>query len=184
MDIEDAVCNTTCIYPEEYDFEYCEFAGLNEYIADIIEELSGFKDIKLVLNEYKEYKAQNNLELQCMDLIKAFIPEYTYEEMEEWTWEKLMKMTVRAERLAELKGFDWHLQDESEEYMEEMNKINSDNKELIDELYKQGIDPMFYFENEVKRLLTREVIDFPLISGGHWNDEVILDVIRRQSTNV
>ena len=184
MDIEDSVCNTTCIYPEEYEFEYCEFAGLNEYVADVIETLSGFKDIKLVLNEYKECKAQNNLELQCMDLIKAFIPEYTYEEMEEWTWEKLMKMTVRAERLAELKGFDWHLQDESEEYMEEMSKINSDNKELIDELYKQGIDPMFYFEDEIKRLLIHEVIDFPLISGGHWNDEVILDVIRKQGTNI
>lgn len=184
MDIEDAICNTTCIYPEEYDFEYCSFAGLNEYVARIIEDVSGFGNVQTVLNDYRQYKQQSNLELQCMDLIKAFIPEYTYEEMEDWTWEKLMKMTVRAEKLAELKGFDWHLQDESEEYMQEMSKINSDNKEFIDELYANGVDPMFYFEDEIKHLMIHDIIDFPLIGGGHWNDEVILDAIRKQRSNI
>lgn len=184
MDIEDAICNTTCIYPEEYEFEYCAFAGLNEYVARIIEDVSGFGNIQTVLNDYRQYKQQTNLELQCMDLIKAFIPEYTYEEMEDWTWEKLMRMTVRAEKLAELKGFDWHLQDESEEYMQEMSKINSNNKEFIDELYANGVDPMFYFEDEIKHLMVHDIIDFPLIGGGHWNDEVILDAIRKQRSNI
>ena len=180
MEIEDAICNTTCIYPEDYEFEYCGFAGLNEYVAKLLEELSGFSNIYTVLDEYKQYRQVVTLELQCMDLIKAFIPEYTYEEMEDWTWEKLMKMTVRAERLAELKGFDWHLQDESQEYMQEMSKISSDNKEFIDELYYKGIDPMFYFENEIKQLMVHDIVDFPLISSGRWNDEVVLDVIRKQ----
>lgn len=184
MDIEDAICNTTCIYPEDYDFEYCTFAGLNEYVAGIIEDVSGFGDINKVLNGYRQYKTQSSLEIQCMDLIKAFIPEYTYEEMEDWTWDKLMQMTVRAEKLAELKGFDWHLQDESQEYMEEMSKINSNNKEFIDELYANGIDPMFYFEDEIRHLLKHDIIDFPLIGGGHWKDEVILDAIRKQRSNI
>ena len=133
-EVEDKICDTACIYPEEYEFETCGFAGLNEYVADVIQQLSGFKDIQTVLNEYRQIKANVNLEIQCMDLIKAFIPEYTYEEMEEWTWEKLMFMTARAEKIAELKGFDWHIQDQTEEYMEEMSKINSDNKEFINEL--------------------------------------------------
>ena len=180
LDIEDAVCNTTCIYPEEYDFDTCGFAGLNEYVADLVIELSGFKDIQDVLNEYRKAKEMNNLEMQCMDLIKAFIPEYTYEEMEDWTWEKLMYMTARAEKIAELKGFDWHLQDQTEEYVEEINRMNSDNKEFIKELQDNGIDPMYYFSEELESNFKREILDFPLIGGIHWNDEVILGVIRKQ----
>lgn len=180
MDIEDATCNTCCIYPEDYEFETCGFAGLNEYVADIILDLSGLKDIRSVLVEYRQMKEQVNLEVQCMDLIKAFIPEYTYEEMEEWTWEKLMYMTVRAEKIAELKGFDWHIQDQTEEYMEGISKINSDNKEFIKELQDNGIDPMYYFSEELEQTFKREIIDFPLIGGTYWNDEVVLGVIREQ----
>lgn len=178
---EDKICSTACIYPEDYEFETCGFAGLNEYAANIIQELSGFNDIQTVLEEYRKAKESSNLEIQCMDLIKAFIPEYTYEEMEEWTWEKLMFMTARAEKIAELKGFDWHIQDQTEEYMEEMNKINSDNEEFIKELQNNGVDPMFYFSEELKSTFTHEIIEFPMISGANWNDEVILDAIRRQN---
>ena len=83
LDLEDSICNTACIYPEHYDFTTCGFAGINEYVSNIIKEISGFNDIRSILNDYYKYKEVNNLETQCMDLIKAFIPEYTYEEMEE-----------------------------------------------------------------------------------------------------
>lgn len=180
MDMEDSICNTACLYPDDYDFTVCGFAGLNEYVANIIKDISNFNDIRSILNEYYKYKEMDNLEIQCMDLIKAFIPEYTYEEMEEWTWEKLMQITVRAEKVAALKGFDWSLKDESEQYIEEMQNINSENKEFIKELESNGIDPMFYFEDEIKHTFKKEIVDFPLIGGTHWNDEVILGVIREQ----
>lgn len=180
MDMEDSICNTACLYPEDYDFTVCGFAGLNEYVANIIKDISNFNDIRSILNEYYKYKEMDNLEIQCMDLIKAFIPEYTYEEMEEWTWEKLMQVTVRAEKVAALRGFEWSLKDESEQYIEEMQNINSENKEFLKELETNGIDPMFYFEDEIKHTFKKEVLDFPLIGGSHWNDEVILSVIREQ----
>ena len=180
MDMEDSICNTACLYPEDYDFTVCGFAGLNEYVANIIKDISDFSDIRSIINEYHKYKEMDNLETQCMDLIKAFIPEYTYEEMEEWTWEKLMQITVRAEKVAALKGFDWSLKDESEQYIEDMQNINSDNKEFLQELETNGIDPMFYFEDEIKHTFKKEVLDFPLIGGSHWNDEVVLSVIREQ----
>ena len=180
MDMEDSICNTACLYPEDYDFTVCGFAGLNEYVANIIKDISDFSDIRSILNEYHKYKEIDNLETQCMDLIKAFIPEYTYEEMEEWTWEKLMQITVRAEKVAALRGFEWSLKDESEQYIEEMQNINSDNKDFIKELETNGIDPMFYFEDEIKHTFKKEVLDFPLIGGSHWNDEVVLSVIREQ----
>ena len=177
---EDAICNTSCLYPEEYDFTECGFAGLVEYASENIIKQSGLLDIQDVLSEYKQYKDYSNLEIQCMDLIKAFIPEYTYEEMEEWTWSKLMYMTVRAESIATLKGFDWHIEDQSEEYMKEINKITKDNKEFIEELKNNSIDPMYYFSEELKQSFKHDILDFPLIGGVHWNDEVILDVIRKQ----
>ena len=180
MDIEDSICNTACLYPEDYNFTICGFAGLNEYVANIIKDISDFSDIRSILNEYHKYKEMDNLETQCMDLIKAFIPEYTYEEMEEWTWEKLMQITVRAEKVAALRGFEWSLKDESEQYIEEMQNINSENKEFLKELETNGIDPMFYFEDEIKHTFKKEVLDFPLIGGSHWNDEVVLSVIREQ----
>ena len=180
MDMEDSICNTACLYPEDYDFTVCGFAGLNEYVANIIKDISDFSDVRSILNEYHKYKEIDNLETQCMDLIKAFIPEYTYEEMEEWTWEKLMQITVRAEKVAALRGFEWSLKDESEQYIEEMQNINSENKEFLKELETNGIDPMFYFEDEIKHTFKKEVLDFPLIGGSHWNDEVVLSVIREQ----
>lgn len=180
MDMEDSICNTACLYPEDYDFTVCGFAGLNEYVANIIKDISDFSNIRSILNEYHKYKEMDNLETQCMDLIKAFIPEYTYEEMEEWTWEKLMQITVRAEKVAALRGFEWSLKDESEQYIEEMQNINSENKEFLKELETNGIDPMFYFEDEIKHTFKKEVLDFPLIGGSHWNDEVVLSVIREQ----
>lgn len=180
MDMEDSICNTACLYPEDYDFTVCGFAGLNEYVANIIKDISDFSDIRSILNEYHKYKEMDNLETQCMDLIKAFIPEYTYEEMEEWTWEKLMQITIRAEKVAALRGFEWSLKDESEQYIEEMQNINSENKEFLKELETNGIDPMFYFEDEIKHTFKKEVLDFPLIGGSHWNDEVVLSVIREQ----
>ena len=158
----------------------CGCAGISEFVAARIEKESGFQDIRDVLNEYKYAKQFNNLEIQCMDLIKAFIPEYTYEEMEEWTWQKLMEMTARAERIAELKGFDWHIQDQSEEYFKEMENISSDNEEFIKQLQNDGVDPMFYFEDEIKETFQSPIIDFPIILGQSWNDEVVLDVVRKQ----
>ena len=177
---EDNICNASCLYPEDFDFGECGFAGINEFVAARIEKESGFQDIRDVLNEYKYAKQFNNLEIQCMDLIKAFIPEYTYEEMEEWTWQKLMEMTARAERIAELKGFDWHIQDQSEEYFKEMENIRSDNEEFIKQLQNDGVDPMFYFEDEIKETFQSPIIDFPIILGQSWNDEVVLDVVRKQ----
>lgn len=180
IDLEDAICNAACLYPEEYEFETCGFAGLNEYVADIIQELSGFSDIQTVLNEYNHFKEQVNLETQCMDLIKAFIPEYTYDEMQEWTWQKLMEMTARAERVAALRGFDWHIEDKSKEYAEGLSEIDIENPKFIEELKQNGIDPMFYFADELKDIGKHEILDFPLIGGTHWQNEEILNVIREQ----
>lgn len=181
-DKQDAVCNAACIYPEEYDFAVCGYAGLPETVSEYIENLSGFTDIDVILNDYRTAKELNSLEIQAMDLIKAFIPEYTYEEMKEWSWQKLMEITARAEAIARLKGFDWHLEDQSKEYKEQLASFTPDNKQIIDRMYKEGIDPMVYFADVIKKEFDsrKNVVDFPLITSGKWNNGGIIDAIKRQ----
>ena len=180
MDMEDSICNTACLYPEDYDFTVCGFAGLNEYVANIIKDISDFSDIRSILNEYHKYKEMDNLETQCMDLIKAFIPEYTYEEMEEWTWDKLMKITARAEAVCKLKGFNWELQDTSEDYKKQFESISIDNKEIVDNLIKNGIDPMMYFSDTLRTTFNHDIIEYPIITEAKWNDEAIINATRKQ----
>ena len=42
---------------------------------------------------------------------------------------------------------------------------------------------MYYFAEEIERSFKRDILDFPLIGGTHWNDEVVLSVIRKQIKN-
>ena len=179
-DIEDTICSVCCLYPEEYDFANCGYAGLNEYVASLIEYYSNFTDISTVMQTYKNYKEDNSLETQCMNLIKAFIPEYTYEEMEEWTWDKLMKITARAEAVCKLKGFNWELQDTSEDYKKQFESISIDNKEIVDNLIKNGIDPMMYFSDTFRTTFNHDIIEYPIITEAKWNDEAIINATRKQ----
>lgn len=177
-DLCDKVCNIGCLYPEGYDFSLSPLAGLSKFASKYITNLSGFDDIQEILKHYHNEKNNTSLESQCMDMIKAFMPEYTYEEMEDWTWEKLMKTTARAEKIAKLKGFDYHLNDRSEEMKDEYDKFNSDNTEFINNLYKNGIDPMTYFAHEFE--FTKPVLDFPLIIGKSFDNEEVLDAVKKQ----
>ena len=180
-DLHDNICNLACLYPEEEDFNTIYLAGLPDYVARIIEEESGFTNIDKIMECYYNAKENITLEEQCMDMIKAFIPEYTYEEMEDWTWKRLMEITARAERVARLKGFDnYQLNDKTKEMEEEYNQMNSDNPEFVNNLYKHGIDPMFHFKSELK--LDNDILDFPLILGTSYDNEVILDAVRQQIT--
>ena len=36
------------------------------------------------------------------------------------------------------------------------------------------------FEDEIKETFQSPIIDFPIILGQSWNDEVVLDVVRKQ----
>lgn len=177
-DLHDNICNIACLYPEDYNFSKCYIAGLPDYVSNIIEEESGFTNIDKIMECYYNERDNVTLEQQCMDMIKAFMPEHTYEEMEEWTWQKLMQTTARAERIAKLKGFDYHLNDKTKEMTEEYDKMNSDNPDFIKNLYEHGIDPMFHFKHELK--LENDILEFPLILGSSYDNEVILDAVRKQ----
>ena len=175
--LENAICNLSCVYPDSYDFSECEFGVLPTVIAGYITKISDFNNINDIFNEYDLALSNNNLQQQCMDLIKAFIKDYTYEEMEEWTWEKLMQMTVRAERIAKYQGFDYHIQ-KNENYNPEQS-IN--NPEDIKILLNNKINPILYFKDQLE-FRNLNMVDEPFIIGNNWNNKEILDAFRKQKT--
>ena len=179
-EIEDVVCQLGLIYPEDWRFEQSPMAGVSKTVFPHLIEQSGSQSLDLILTVYEEEKKRIlRFEEDCMNLVKAAMPEYSYDEMEEWTWAKLAKMVARAERLFELRGDDSiKIIRNDEEVQEELNHLTMDNKEFVNELREQGVDPMLYFD-ECKPQKT-DLVDFPLIGGIHWQDEEVLYEIQRQ----
>jgi hypothetical protein len=174
-ELEDAICQTALVYPEEYDFAYSPHAGISNNIAPLIVEISGFSKLDSVLDMYQQSKIKvERFDEQCIALVKAAFPEYRHDEMEEWTWEQLMDYSARAEVIMRLLGHDVSLVNKKDEVEEEVKK----QADFVKELRKNGIDPMFYFKDEIMQ--KKDYLEFPLIGGIHWQNEVILNDIRKQ----
>ena len=180
---ETAVCNIACIYPEGYEFSECEFGVLPSVIYGYLKKISALENPQDIFDEYDIAKQSSNLYQQCMDLIKAFIGDYTYEEMEDWTWQKLMDMTVRAENIAKLQGYDYHI--EREENMDELLKKPSIyNENDVQNALSKNISPLILFQEEIQKEINanNNMIDNPFIIGNAWNNKELLDGFRRQKT--
>jgi hypothetical protein len=176
---ETAICNMSCVYPEDYDFSECEFGVLPSVVTGYIKRLSDFENPQDIFAEYDLAKASSNLYQQCMDLIKAFIGDYTYEEMEDWTWQKLMDMTVRAENIAKLQGYDYHIT-KNEDANIQTPSIHNEND--VNNVIKQKINPLIFFKEEIQKEvnLNNNIIDNPFIIGKSWNNKELLDGFRKQ----
>lgn len=176
---ENAICNISCVYPDEYDFSECEYGVLPSVMSGYIVKYSSLDSPLDAFKEYEDAKADmSNMFQQCMDLVKAFIGDYTYEEMEEWTWQKLMTMTVRAEKIAKYKGFDYHL----EKLGDEPPKPTIHNEEHVNAILKNKINPLIYFKDELEeeRKLNYQVVNTPFVIGINWNTKELLDGFRKQ----
>ena len=176
-DLEDMVCNVAVLYPEDYDFREAPLGGLSKTIAPLVTELSGFTNPDIILQTYETYKSEmNDFENRCYALIKMAFPEFTFEEMEEWTWDKVFKVATKAEYILNETQFR-----ENPIQLVQTNAAPKQQMERIDfvqELRQQGVDPMKYFWNEINN--KPQFVDFPLIGGAHWKNEGVLNEIRRQ----
>ncbi len=175
---ETAICNLACLYPEGYEFQDCEFGVLPSVIAGYIKKASDFESIDDIFNDYYAYKNSSNLFQQCIDLIKAFIGDYTYEEMEDWTWQKLMDMTVRAENIASLQGYEYHIE-KSEEVPSEPSIYNPED---INKILEYKINPLVYFKDELDKEEKERttMVDNPFIIGVQGSNEELLNGFREQ----
>lgn len=180
-DLEDAICQCALLYPEDYIFPKSYLAGLSEVCANRIIEESDFLDINKILDKYYIAKEKlNQFDEQCIALVKASFPEYSYEDINEWTWERLIEMTARAEKILQIKGVNIHLVNNMDKLEEELEEKAStfDKYEFANDLRKQGIDPMNYFKDEIFE--EKPYIEYPIIGGLDWKDEGVLNAIRKQ----
>lgn len=177
---ETGVCNLSVVYPEDYEFQNCPYGYLPTVMSEYILKISDLSDTDDIKYLYYSLKNNYNLFLNCLDLIKAFIDDYTYEEMEEWTWQKLMEMTVRAENIAKLQGYDYHI--EKSEDIDNINKPSIHNQESIENLIKQKINPLIFFKDEIQKEINinNNIVNNPFIIGKLWNNKELLDGFKKQ----
>lgn len=178
-EFQDAVCQMSILYPEDYNFEHSPLAGVSQIMAPIIIEQSGYTTIDEIFDCYEEEKRKaSRIEVYCMNLVKAAMPEYTYEEMESWTWQKLMKHVVRAEEVLAIRGIEVRIK-RPETNEEEIQIPTVEDKAFVTELLKEGVDPMFYFKDQVMPRKST-LVESPFIGGIHWQNEGVIDDIRTQ----
>lgn len=181
FEFEDAICQCCLLYPEEYDFSESYLPGLTSSFAKELVGMSMISNIESILDTfYREKEMLKQFDEQCITLVKAAFPEYSYEQIEKWSWKKLIKYTARAENVMRLRGYDISLINKYDELKEELEEKTKDitNKEIGDALRERGIDPMDYFAHEFTN--NTDTIDYPVIGTLHWKDEEILDAIRKQ----
>ena len=180
---ETAICNIACVHPDGYEFSECEFGVLPSVITGYLKKLSAFDSPQDIFDEYDSAKASSNLYQQCMDLIKAFIGDYTYEEMEDWTWQKLMDMTVRAENIANLQGYDYHIE-RSEDIEQQTHKPSIHDEDDIQNALNKKINPLILFQDEIQKEVNanNNMVDNPFIIGLAWNNKELLNGFREQKT--
>ena len=130
----------------------------------------------------EEQKSLDRFIPQCILFVKAaFESEYTLDEIENWSYEKLMKMTAKAERILQLRGVVDPNTGEAIElnYRIDEDKLDEPKPEMsFEEMLKKGIDPMFYHADKI--ILKKPFIDTPIILGSDWKNKELSDSVGKQ----
>jgi hypothetical protein len=182
-EIEDAVVQVALLYPDDIVFANYQYGGFSSSIAPTIIEQSTVRDSDELYDKYEDAKEYVNIfEQKVMCIIKAAFPEYDFKLIEDWTWDHTLLMLARAEDILKIKypnytGLSYD-REKGRALIEEQQKSKINDKEFIFSLRQEEIDPMEYF---AKELITQdELVEFPLIGGRHWNNEVVIDGVKRQ----
>lgn len=186
-DQEDAferVCNTAILYPKRDYSSFNVKAYVPSQLAPQILELSGFGSWrKEDLIEVYESQMENNFDEQAEVIIATAFPNITFDEMEDWTKEKLMKYLVRARwQLTTLRGVPLKFGRASELEDLEDDEIGIDIEaeqdpmnslmEYANELRQQGQDPMFILKNSYQKE-HKPYVERPLIGGSNQTDSMV-----------
>lgn len=172
-EFNDAICQLALLYPDDFDFSQSPIAGLSDSVSeDIIKASLIHNDIGVIEAFESSKEKLGTFLMQCTLFIKAAFPEYRLEEIEEWSYEKLMDMTAKAEFVLKLKGSQVEIQYNKDDLEEA--PVEKSDKELI----LNGIDPMFYNSDKIQ--LKNPLVDYPIIHGSSWDNEELIYSVREQ----
>ena len=188
------VCEYTYLYPKNYDFKN-GIAGLATFIATTVIRESLVADLSAIESYLLSAREKvKTLEKQCFIGIKSAFPEVTYEAYEAMSWQEILDKVALSEQILKIRHasyinaiageeFDFNLSFTiPEEKVLTEKEIARAEKEEVNKLYEQGLDPAIYYD-----LANVEMIDVvpPVLLGGrHWNKQDVVDAIRKETDNV
>jgi hypothetical protein len=177
-DIEDIVAQTGVIYPSNYVSTVVE-AGIPSKLSKIILDASLLSPESKpdVRNRFLYYQSiinsESGIDEQIPILIKMAFPEFTFDEIEAWTLDKQIKNFARALYALQLKGIYIPFEFNEEEYIKEKSL-----EEKEEEILKRNGDPVKELYKEYKTEVN--LVKNPFLGSRYWDDEVVMDAIRRQ----
>ena len=96
---QELICDKCVLYPENYDFENCDEAGLPTILSNLIIEKSMLKSSDQLENviHYCRDKLWNDLDDQITCIIHEAFPEFSIEEIANWDIVKTAEYMVKSE---------------------------------------------------------------------------------------
>lgn len=180
QELSDAICQLTLIYPEDLSFATNPMGCIADGIADVIVDKSLiFRDVDVLIKFEEEQEKLKRFVPECISFIKAAFNEFSFEEIEGWSYEKLMEMTAKAERVLQIRAGDMNRQVIKLGYEIDEEKLNAPpEKPKPEDLIKKGIDPMMYYAKDI--ILKKPLVDDPFILGSDWKNEELMKRVGQQ----
>lgn len=172
--INDTICQVCLIEPNDYDFSMSPFAGVNDLAAKEIIKFSMLDKFYKPLEylEKQRSEIERNFLTRCILFIKANFPEYSYDEIKEWDYYKIIEYASMSEFISDMKGIDKKIEYDIEELKKSNDKVvNPTDKELIE----YGVDPMLYNADKYEFNQEKSIIDRPIIIGSSWDNNDIIN---------
>lgn len=108
FDKEEIVCDLCVLWPEDYDFENCDNAGLPTILSREILHNSFLDDVEnryALITMYRTEMYERDNQISC--IIHEAFPEYSVDEIDNWDMEKTAYYLARSEwTLAYLRGVE------------------------------------------------------------------------------
>lgn len=186
-DAFERICQTAVLYPQ-VNFGSSGLAYIPEQLAPQILNESGYGELRketYLLTVFRN-QIENSFEEQAQIIINRAFSYITFEEMENWTKEKLLKYVSRAEwQLAFIDKRDIRLRTE-EEIRQEMIESGEEVPEpeevpefnimdVANDLRQQGQDPMFVLRHLYEKQKPPYFVR-PLIGGLNQRDTIVAGV--------
>lgn len=157
---EEIVCETCTLYPENYDFENCDEAGLPTELCRLILDHSLLKSsdqLQKAIHYFRD-KLNDDLDEQITCVIHEAFPEYSVEEIGNWDVVKTADYMTRAEYiLHNLRGVPiapvQPVQKEEENFNDRFQPVKTNPLEdkSMDTPKKKAVKPKMKAENVPKK---------------------------------
>lgn len=188
QDLDELICNMTCVYPKDIDFVNCGIANLPTYCSDIIIQSSKVCDVVSVKDTLEVYReALFEASKQAFMIIRLSFPEITKDRFLSMDWNEICEYVAMSEKIQQMKGLEVKLEfnidtnTDTDSNVEEKEQESNINKEVM-QLLEQGIDPYEYYN--IPLVNKYNTVPIPLIGGRHWDDQEQMELIRKYVKNL